>query len=245
MGKKCCVFGCKTNYVSKKVEVAVETKENDDNISVYRFPKDHAERERWINSIPNKSLKVNDDTVVCRLHWPEDAVMFKRYGKDRPKHPPSLFKGIPKSQLRTILPPLRTTQTSRRFSENTEEIDDMTMKDFLKNDLFTFNVLKDQLIDKKKPLPIPSTAFMSDNNLLIQSTCFVQGIPKFVLIISDSLLFETFHLGIKCYVSSLTANRVTKLDSWSKLEEAIRFLNLKEACNKTVILYQQNRKYGA
>lgn len=66
MGKKCCVFGCKTGYSSEKAS------EKDKQISVYRFPTDESERKAWISAIPNANLSITNDTVVCELHWPSD-----------------------------------------------------------------------------------------------------------------------------------------------------------------------------
>ena len=62
MGKKCCVYACKMNYSSKKLKR--------DKISVYHFPKDETEREKWIKAIPNANLRVSKNTVVCALCWP-------------------------------------------------------------------------------------------------------------------------------------------------------------------------------
>ena len=64
VGKKCCVYACKTNYSSEKLK--------SDKISLYRFPKDETEKENWIKAIPNTNLRISRDTVVCALHWPSD-----------------------------------------------------------------------------------------------------------------------------------------------------------------------------
>ena len=39
-----------------------------DKISVYPFPKDKTEKEKWIKAVPNANLRVTRDTVVCELH---------------------------------------------------------------------------------------------------------------------------------------------------------------------------------
>ena len=62
----------------------------------------------------------------------------------------------------------------------------------------------------------------------MQSTSFSDGIPVFLIKIYNDLRYETFHLGVKVYAPSLSRNRVSKLDIWSHLEEALRFLNLRE-----------------
>ena len=71
MGKTCCVYGCDTNYASKKKRKKENSKvegENSDiedinesKIVVYRLPKDEDERERWLKAIPNANIKVSKD----------------------------------------------------------------------------------------------------------------------------------------------------------------------------------------
>ena len=60
MGKKYCVYACKTNYSSEKLK--------SDKILVYLFPKDEKENEKWIKAVPNANLRVSKDIVVCVLH---------------------------------------------------------------------------------------------------------------------------------------------------------------------------------
>ena len=57
--------------------------------------------------------------------------------------------------------------------------------------------------------------------------------------IYDNLRFETFHFGVKCYISSLSKNYITLIDSRSKLEEYICFLHRKEIDHKKQIIQQQ------
>ncbi|XP_065681410.1 uncharacterized protein LOC136095105 [Hydra vulgaris] len=58
MPKKCCAYGCKTNYQSTK------NNKNFEKIPVYRFLKDKEQRNIWIKSIPNSNLLVSDETVI-------------------------------------------------------------------------------------------------------------------------------------------------------------------------------------
>ena len=46
-----------------------------------------------------------------------------------------------------------------------------------------------------------------------------------MLRIYNNLHFKTFHNGVKYYISSLSKNHINTLDSWSKLEEVIRYVN--------------------
>ena len=69
----------------------------------------------------------------------------------------------------------------------------------------------------------PATVFKANSSLYIQSQQFFHGTSKFLVKILESLHSETFHCGVKCYITSLSKNYMTTLDSWSKLEECIRF----------------------
>ena len=80
---------------------------------------------------------------------------------------------------------------------------------------------------------------MVDSVLVIQSLQFFNRVPLFVVKNSESLRFETFHFGVKCYVSTQSKNYLTIVDSWSKLEEIIRYLNSMEINNKKEIIQQQ------
>ena len=50
------VSACKTNYSSEKLK--------SDKISVYRFPKDETEKEKWIKAMPNANLRVKIKTKI-------------------------------------------------------------------------------------------------------------------------------------------------------------------------------------
>ena len=95
MPKKCCVYACSTNYARSK-------NKSQDKVSVFRFPKDISDKEKWMQAVPNSNLIVSDNTVICELHWPKNFETLKvRGGKLRPKNPPSLWPGIPLSQIPT------------------------------------------------------------------------------------------------------------------------------------------------
>ena len=224
MVKRCCVYGC----VRKK----------DDPVSVYRFPsKSDGERERWIQAIPMsmRKGKITDESVVCSRHWPEGTVMTKHFGKNRPVNPPTLFNGI-----ENVLPPLRTTVKSLAEARRPLPISFNVQNSMLKEaDSVTFQQLQTSLIEEKKSLPAYTTVFMMAGILFVQSMEFICGIPKFLIKIYPSLKFETFHGGVKCFVTSLSANRIRKLDTWSRLEEAILFLKFKENSRHQDILHEQ------
>ncbi|XP_076437845.1 uncharacterized protein LOC143277020 [Babylonia areolata] len=86
---------------------------------------------------------------------------------------------------------------------------------------------------------------MDETVLHIQARKFVNGIPLFVTRIAQDQSFETFHLGVKCTVTTLSKNRITALKTWSALEESIRFLNCLEMDHKKVIIQQQMQAMGS
>ena len=71
----------------------------------------------------------------------------------------------------------------------------------------------------------PLVTFLGENILIVQSSKFVDVVPFFMLRIHNNLHFETFHYEVKCYISSLSKNHINTVDTWSKLEVIIRYLN--------------------
>jgi len=92
MCRKCSVVGCKSNYDSQL-----------ESVTVFTFPKDEGELERWLAALPNR-VNVTSSSVVCRKHWPEDAPMKKIKRHFRPIYPPSIFPGVPPSNFQQIKP---------------------------------------------------------------------------------------------------------------------------------------------
>ena len=99
-----------------------------------------------------------------------------------------------------------------------------------------FSILQDNVLSNKRHFCVPITSFVNDS---LQSLSYVNGTPSFLIIISESLKFDAFHLGVKCYVNSLSKNRINTVHRWSTLEEVIRFLNFKELNNKMVVMIEQ------
>ena len=230
MPKKFCVYGCKTNYQSTKNNNSFEK------IPVYRFPKDKEQRNIWIQSIPNSNLLVTDETVICQLHWPACFETVTVHGKQRPKIPPSVWPGIPISQIPTPLPRLRTSNKSLSDFRNivTDEL-----STFLFADMATYDHFKDVLLNNLRTFSFPLVTYMVEKTITIQSITFNNGIPLFLVKIFEDLHFETFHYGVKCFIKSLSRNRITIVDSWSKFEEIIHFLNVMETDHKKNIIQQQ------
>ena len=77
--------------------------------------------------------------------------------------------------------------------------------------------------DRLTLLGLPIVAFQVDKEQWIQSGEYISGIPSFSLKISKDLSFVAYKMGVQCTIKSLSKNRITRLDSWSRLEEALRF----------------------
>ena len=99
--------------------------------------------------------------------------------------------------------------------------------------------LKDNLINKKKSFNVEIICFEIKESLMVQSVQFENGVPLFLFKIYETLKFESFHLGVKCYVTTLTKNRFSKIDKWSKFEEVLRFLSTRIVDNKITVLQEQ------
>ena len=136
---------------------------------------------------------------------------------------------IPSSQIPIVPPPLRTTKKALSSVRNTKE-DELPL--FLQLDKTTFPGLQNVMLANKRTFAAPVTSYMVDGILYIQSTEFVEGIPLFLVKIHDDLKFDTYHCGIKCYVSTLSKNEVNTVRFWSVLEEMICFLSSEEKSNK-------------
>ena len=70
-------------------------------IPVYCFPKNRQEREQWIKSVLNANLNITYNTVICQQHWPSNFDTIEAHGKICPKGPPSVWPGVPRSQIPT------------------------------------------------------------------------------------------------------------------------------------------------
>ena len=106
-------------------------------------------------------------------------------------------------------------------------------------DRVTFSILQDNVLSNKRHFCVPITSFVNDSSLYLQSLSYVNGTPLYLIIISESLKFDAFHLGVKCYVNSLSKNLINTVHRWSTLEEVIRFSNFKELNNKMVVMIEQ------
>ena len=170
MVKKCCVYGCTTNYLSKTRKRKTDEDDTTASIesivkpSVYRFPKDPIEREEWRKVVPNENLNVTDNTVICSIHWPPDFEKIGKNGKFRPKNKPSVWPKVPSSQIPTVPAPQRSTSKSLSSARN-EQPDELSS--FLESDKVEFITLKDYLDSGTRSFCTKVTSFLMYLNIRI------------------------------------------------------------------------------
>ena len=134
MVRKCCVTGCKSNYLTE-----------DEKVSTYRLPSNPEERKRWIKAIPRDNIPDSPHTVVCAKHFPSGFPDIKVRGNSRPRDPPSVFENIPKSLIPTPAPSKRPTTkaTSSARSQKDDELSTFLLHDTISSfDTFCTNLLQ-------------------------------------------------------------------------------------------------------
>ena len=68
---------------------------------------------------------------------------------------------------------------------------------------------------------------------------FSEGVPKFLLVIDESLEFKTFHIGIRVSISCVVKNNIRFLNSWYAIGEIVTCLNLYERSHKVEVIHHQ------
>ena len=68
-----------------------------------------------------------------------------------------------------------------------------------------------------------------------------EGVPRFVLQIDETLYFKAFHMGIAVSVPFIIKNRINLLNSWSVIEETVRYLHTYEESHRVTIIHDQLR----
>ena len=204
-----------------------------------RFPNDPGDRKKWIRAVPYMS---EDDyngykcpPVLCAKHWPSDFETTKSVnGKIRPKHPPTVFPGVPSSEIPTPEPLPRPTKRAS-FEVRTSLEDEMEKyleKDRLSNEALVLTVAT-------RKFEVPVTTFLIDNVQWIQSNEFIHGIPLFALKIFKDMTFQSFHMGIQCSIPTLYRNNMYRLNTWSRIDVALHSLSRRDFSHHEKILQQQ------
>ena len=224
MPLKCCVPKCSSNYKSSGC-----------NKSVYKFPREESEKNKWFISIPRLNWTVTKFTAVCKLHWPDEAEFTLCRGKLRPIHAPSVFPNISKRCLSSPPPKMRKTLSScSKRGINKDKLEEYKIIDNL-----NFGEIEKYLSNNNDLI-----TYKQNNSIFIQSKVFNCGVPLFLLIINQSLLFEAFHFGSKCTIKPLSNNKITSPCTKSSLNEALRYLKIKDMDHKIQIILEHLNVMG-
>ena len=122
MVRKCSVYGCKTNYVSK------QGGESSKPTTIYGFPTNPEQRAQWVASLPNQMAvaDVTKNMGVCAKHFPADVPLTLRGRHMVPASPPSIFFNVPSSCIPTQHPQPRSTVKSSSASR-ARDVDEMSV----------------------------------------------------------------------------------------------------------------------
>ena len=84
-------------------------------------------------------------------------------------------------------------------------------------------------------------SFALDGDQWIQSKFLIPdtAIPEFSLKISPDLSYRAYRIGIPCTIKTLSKNRITTLNSWSRINEALRYLSNNELSQHQKVLIDQ------
>ena len=163
------------------------------------------------------------------------------HGKLRPSEPPSIFSHLPKSVIPTA--PSKPRPTSRCRFENRTAVADQYAQFKKKNNL-TFEVLSKEAATQEFTCPIVS--YKIGDTLYLQSCSFFSdAVPSFLIKVTEDLKYNAYQAGIRCNIQSLSTNRINILNSWFKVEEAVRFLKNRPVTHKMLVMKEQLDVMGA
>ena len=114
MVKTCAVGMCKSGY-----------KGTPKGTTIFSFPTDTDECEKWIKALPNKidADKNLDNIGVCIRHWPDDFPSINKKGRKKPANPPSVFDDVPKSFTPQTLNAAPRQLTERKIDFESRQAD--------------------------------------------------------------------------------------------------------------------------
>ena len=71
--------------------------------------------------------------------------------------------------------------------------------------------MKEIITNNERDLGVPLVCFMIDKTIHLQSLVYSNGVPCFLIKISDDLHFETNYYGAKNNIPTIYKNRVSKI----------------------------------
>lgn len=206
MPRKCSVYGCNTNYFGA------------DKGTVYQFPKDEAEKQAWINSLPNRDFNWTKEKGVCYKHWPADKrTRIAPGGWEIPVEPPTIFDGVPNSCV--------PQPATKARADNT-----LTTRNALPDELPEFE--RADVIDvhdcvSKITVSYPDCdCFESKEHLCIVSSSRSGPMHTFSVYISFTTLLADCFWGLRSVKIPFLHDR--KISKYSQLEAVLHFLRTYE-----------------
>ena len=114
----------------------------------------------------------------------------------------------------------KTKKSRFRFENRTAVADQYAQ--FKKKNNLTFEVLSKEAATHVFTCPIVS--YKIGDTLYLQScSYFSDVVPSFLIKVTEDLKYNAYQAGIRCNIESLSTNRINILNSWFKVEEAVRF----------------------
>ena len=159
-------------------------------------------------------------------------------GKERPASEPAVFSNLPASVVPT---PQAKVRDSEKLTALHRSRQDDEYQVYQEHDELRLEDVCGQVTELGDDI----TAFPTEGSVIVQSTNFVCGMPKFVIRIGKDASYQAYHAGVQCRIATLTKNRIVLLDKWSRLEEAIRYLRNRELDRKEEVVLESVECMGA
>ncbi len=211
MPRKCCVYECRTNYTPSERG------------TVFRFPNDATERNRWLASLPNKDLTWTEHIGICENHWPSDYTRKSVQGGGiQPTEPPTIFAStIPISCIPSPAPPKRNVNNTLSVRNQTND----ELECFLAKDKINY----DNFVEQMQSFSEKIICYGLVNEFCIVSKERKGALPNYTIYISTSTeQCECYFGALKLSIPFLATKVINK---HSQLEAAIHYLSQYECDN--------------
>ena len=202
MGRKCSVYGCRTNY------------SNEEKGTVYRFPNDESDKQGWIRALPNRDFLWTKEKGICSKHWPNGCKMkVGKGGWEVPVEPPSIFGNVPKSCVPKHDAPKRAENSFTERNAIPDELEKFEKADAV-NTTDCVSVINAKFPD--------CVCYMTETELCVHSRKRCGSIHFFSLFISlSTMVSECYSTFLKVKIPLPNHNVIT---TYSALHATIHYL---------------------
>ena len=157
--------------------------------------------------MPYTNITTRQDSVICEKHWPESYPTVSIKGRTRPKDPPSVSPGVPPSCVQDLL--LVHEVQKKKSSMEVRNSKPHELDSFREMDRVSYNDIVDKVVIKKHNFRCPVVAFCNDISSNLRSVNFSEGLPKFLLVINESLEFKPSTWAIRFSIFSYVVRKTT------------------------------------